>query len=187
MTERSAGITSDTPRDPEHYSRLWQRVIGGDQRALEEIMQAYAPQISRLAQRLLGWQTHESDDVVQEVFIKAYEHRTRFRSESTLGTWLTSITINVCRTLHRRRILSLAALSKVFRKKTKSFDPPSEDLRDLIRAAVRRLPHAYRELVVLYYLEDMPLGITECAANTRLNRARSLLKGPLARLRGTDA
>ncbi|HVJ83923.1 MAG TPA: RNA polymerase sigma factor, partial [Planctomycetia bacterium] len=60
--------------------------------------------VRRLAQRLLGW-SGDVEDVVQDVFLAAYRKLPRFRNEGGAGAWLARLTINACRSRHRRRFL----------------------------------------------------------------------------------
>lgn len=168
---------------------LTDRFIQGDVDAFSQVVALHQPRVTRLAYRLLGWQG-EVDDVVQETFLRALRHRRRFRGRSDLTTWLTAIAVNVCRTERRRRRLSLRRL----------FHPPPQaqgacdelerdETMGRIRNAVQALPINEREVIVLYYLESLPvegigeiLGCSPNAVNIRLHRARTTLKHRLADL-----
>ena len=101
-----------------------------------------------------------AEDAVQETFLKAWEALPRFRGTCSDRTWLTRIAVNTCRDIRRsgwrrhvdRRVtpeeLPLAAEI-----------PESEDGR-LFRA-VWALPDCLREVVLLYYYQDM--NLTEVA------------------------
>lgn len=102
-----------------------------------------------------------AEDAVQETFLKAWEALPRFRGTCSDRTWLTRIAVNTCRDIRRsgwrrhvdRRVtpeeLPLAAEI-----------PESEDGR-LFRA-VWALPDCLREVVLLYYYQDM--NLTEVAS-----------------------
>lgn len=68
----------------------------GDAAALEELVDRYEPAITSLAGTLLG-SREEVEDVVQEVFLKAFERLRSFRGDCSLATWLRRITVNTCR------------------------------------------------------------------------------------------
>jgi RNA polymerase sigma-70 factor (ECF subfamily) len=119
-----------------------------------------------------------------QVYLKA---RT-FRGESSLETWLTRITINRCRSLQRRKWLSLDQLWRATREATSSEPVVGHDeLESRVRTALQRLPRRQREVIVMYYLEEMStsqvaavLHATEGAVNVRLHRARKRLEALLA-------
>src|SRR5437763_8474204 len=90
---------------------LASRLARSDSAAFEQLVALHAPRIRRLAFRLLGWRG-DVDDVVQDVFLAALCHLERFRGEASLSTWLTRVTINRCRTQHRRHLLRLRWLAQ---------------------------------------------------------------------------
>ena len=130
------------------------------------------------------------DDIMQDVFLAALRNLSKFRGESTISTWLTTVTINRCRTQRRKQFLRLRWL----RKQTAPADAPAANERSVadetsqqVRAAVQALPARDREVIVLFYLEALPaveigklLGISSGAVDVRLHRARQKLKAKLA-------
>jgi len=74
----------------------------GDEAAFDEIVLRFQHEIAALANRLLAW-SDDVDDVVQEVFLAVYLNLRRFRGESSLRSWIFTITVNRCRTRERKR------------------------------------------------------------------------------------
>lgn len=160
----------------------------------DQLVETYQARVARLACRLLGW-SQDVDDVVQEVFLAAWKGLPRFRRQSELGTWLMRITINKCRG-HRRK--EMLRLRRFWRSKERqqmrnavSADGATLDAENQaeVRRAVRRLPARYCEVIVLRYLEEMPverigqvLGLTRNAVEVRLHRARARLRKELGGL-----
>ncbi|MEX0937097.1 MAG: sigma-70 family RNA polymerase sigma factor [Pirellulales bacterium] len=174
--------------------RLARALVAGDPAALDEVVQRYAPQIARQVHRLLAW-PEDVADVVQEVFVTALAKRSQFRSESRLATWLTAIAVNHCRRHRRTQWFRLRRLHRV-RSEVESSGGAEAERADAavvrteqgqaVQAAVARLPHRYREVIVLHYLEELPieevsrlLGLSRGAVDTRLSRARKKLKTEL--------
>ncbi len=65
----------------------------GDVAAFEELVKRYDRKLFRIAQSV----THnreDSQDAVQEAFLKAYQHLAEFRGDSQFSTWLIRITLN---------------------------------------------------------------------------------------------
>ncbi len=170
------------------------RLIAGDRAEFERLVRLHQPRVTRLAGRLMGWPA-DVRDVVQEVFLSAWKGIGGFQGKSGIETWLTRITINTCRTDRRRRILRLrfrrrhsAECSPAY---TSASDRSAVDRETFmrVRLAVQALSPRYREVVVLRYLEEVPiaeigplLGITRNAVEVRLNRARGKLKHTLSDL-----
>jgi RNA polymerase sigma-70 factor (ECF subfamily) len=154
---------------------------------------AYQDRISRLVYRLLGWRDRgDVEDVVQDVFFAAFEHRSRFRAEAGLGTWLTAIAINRCRSWQRRMLIR--RLLPV-RRAADSASPPAwtgpvvSEMSSRVRQAVQALPPRDREVVVLHYFEGLSAAeigdVTKQRTNAvevRLHRARAKLSKALGAL-----
>jgi RNA polymerase sigma factor (sigma-70 family) len=142
--------------------------------------------------RLLGWR-HDADDVVQDVFLAALKQIHRFRAESSIGTWLAAIAIKKCRTWRKRRWVRWRWLGRQ-RLSEPASSPADEalvkdELAAEVRRAVQELAAPHREVIVLYYLEQMSvkemaqlLQASPNAIDVRLHRARQRLRTKLGGL-----
>lgn len=126
-----------------------------------------------------------AEDAVQEAFLKAYRHLSDFRGESSEKTWLYSIAINVCRDMLRSRWFRM--LDR--RVDVDALSIPVEGI-SLVSIAlmeeILRLPQRYREVIFLFYYEDMKLaeiaallGSPVSTIGDRLRKARSMLRKAL--------
>src|SRR5215467_1314692 len=84
-----------TAINPDVDAELVERYLAGDTAAFDEIMVRYERQIYRVCYRFVD-NREDAMDLAQEVFIKAFEHLTSFRRESSLKTWLYRIAMNHC-------------------------------------------------------------------------------------------
>jgi RNA polymerase sigma-70 factor (ECF subfamily) len=176
-------------RETSEPTGLAEQVARGDAGALELLIELYQARVARLAHRLLGWRG-EVDDVVQDVFLAALRSGQRFRRDASIWTWLSAITLNCCRSRHRRQ----AVVDRVFRliRGSRASDPADatamqdETARE-VRSAVAGLPLNDREVIVLFYLEHRTvaqmselLGASPNAIEVRLHRARRKLRDRLS-------
>lgn len=153
----------------------------GDPQALDALLRIVQPDIWRYAR----YQCHRGsaiEDVVQEALIIVYRHVGTVRSAAAFGSWAFRIVARLCllpALALMRGVESLEAVTG-----SRQFATiPIEDLRiDLVRA-LKSLPPAYCEIVVLRDLEQLTiseiatrLGIGREAAKSRLHRARTLLR-----------
>jgi RNA polymerase sigma-70 factor (ECF subfamily) len=140
--------------------------------------------------------------VAQETFVAALAARSRFCGESRLETWLVRIAINCCRAHSRktwlRRKLFAAWQDRQAATGAAGWEtvagPDTAVRREQaaeVRRAVASLPHKSREVVVLYYLEEMTaaevaeaLNLRQNTVEVRLNRARKQLAEALRHLEG---
>lgn len=167
---------------------LVQRLRTGDREALERLIAEHEPAVRRLVGRLVGW-TDVTDDLVQDVFVRAIEHAGGFRGGSRISTWLTRIAINVARAHHRKRMFRMRFWKQWARGAGES---PHVDVAETVEQrqqtqrvvhAVQQLKPAEREVIVLHYLEETPidelaelLELTRGAVEVRLHRARKKLE-----------
>ena len=122
-----------------------------------------------------------AQDAVQETFLKAYKGYASFHGKSTERTWLMSIAINVCRDMNRS-----AWLRHIDRRVTPEDVPlpaPQDEEALALAEAIRRLPNRHRDVILLYYYQDMTIKevaeALHAAPSTilkRLNQAKDKLK-----------
>ncbi|WP_433745257.1 sigma-70 family RNA polymerase sigma factor [Falsibacillus pallidus] len=156
---------------------------------LENLIDQYEKAITQFAFTYVkDWEA--AQDITQEVFIKVYEKLNSFQQRSSMKTWLFSITANQCKDYLRvqesgkRKLTSF--IQKVF---TQQEERSPEDLiqekqqNTSLAQDVLCLPVKYREIIILYYYEE--LNTNEIAAllnqspssiRTKLDRARKQLK-----------
>lgn len=151
---------------------------------IEELIDRYGDSILRLCLICMG-ERQLAEDAFQETFLKAWTHRATFRGDASEKTWLTRIALNTCRSMLRSDWFRL-------RKRTQDVDrlpevsaPETAHDPDLTRE-VCALPARYREVILLYYFEN--LNTREIAAllrlpagtvSTRLRTAKKLLRTAL--------
>lgn len=142
---------------------------------MENVIRSYADMVYRLAFARTGT-IHDADDIFQEVFLRYINKQPAFKNEEHRKAWLIRVTINCSNTLW----------SSTWRKKV---DPLTEyhpfqtkDDTDLYNE-LQQLPKKYREVIHLFYYEDLSLkeisqilGRKNSTIRTQLTRARRLLK-----------
>jgi RNA polymerase sigma-70 factor (ECF subfamily) len=127
-----------------------------------------------------------SEDLAQEVVLKAWRFLSAFRAESSFRTWLTRVAINEVRQFQRReRALRFQELSNydVLARDESPYEHLARIQRaKAVRAVVNSLPLKYREVVMLRELDELSLQeiaerlrCTIPAVKSRLFRGRSML------------
>ncbi|MED4462662.1 sigma-70 family RNA polymerase sigma factor [Metabacillus fastidiosus] len=157
---------------------------------LEWLMTEYGQSIARLAFTYTK-QKQLSEDIAQEVFIKCYQKLDEFRHESSYKTWLYSITVNLCKDKLKSWTFRNIIFTDLFSTLTKTTESPEAKLIDFennryISEKIISLPIKYREVIILYYYEELSynqiselLNIKLSIIKSRLHRARHLLKKKL--------
>jgi RNA polymerase sigma-70 factor (ECF subfamily) len=163
--------------------------MNGQEKVADSITQ-HLPYLHRMVRGLTRGDPM-AEDIVQQTILKALVHTDQFRLESTLKTWLTSITMNEVRQVYRCkwRMRSVPLMTENGEgEQSPLIESPhagyqAREREVLIRQAVSRLPEPYRCVVELCDLQCLPLQesaaqlrLTLAAVKTRRHRARKMLR-----------
>lgn len=182
-------------------SQLVTKARSGDATAFNELVNRYERKIFRLAKHITQ-NDEDAEDVLQETFLKAYEHLGDFQEKSKFYTWIVRIAVNE----------SLMKLRKRKGDRTVPLDEPldtgedtvvreiavwdenpeqrysRDELGEILDEAVQSLRPAFRTVFVLRDIEELSteetaeaLGISIPAVKSRLLRARLQLREKLTR------
>jgi len=180
------------------------RVLAGETALFEILMRRYNQRVYRVSRAILR-DDAEAEDVMQDAYVRAYEHLGQFAGRAAFSTWLTRIAIHeaLARKRRRGRMEELDALPANGDSMSilKSSAPTPEagtaqaEARQLLEEAIEHLPENYRTVVVLREVEEMSvaetaqsLGVTDAVVKTRLHRAHAMLRKELyTRARGRAA
>lgn len=155
--------------------------VRDDKFPAERLLREYGDGLLRTCRAMLG-DLSAAEDAVQDTFLRAWRGWARFRGDASEKTWLYGIAMNVCRSMLRRRhvTLPLDELDGAL-----AFDPPEPSDGEVLRA-VQSLEPKYREVVLLFYYHDMStaeiaktLGLKQSNVTARLTRARDQLRTKL--------
>lgn len=156
---------------------------------LEEVMSQYGKEVLYIAYSYVK-DYRLAEDIAQEVFIKFYQRVDSFRNESSLKTWIIRIAINQSKDhlkkWETRKLLFSNKLSEILHEFTGN-NPQTQVLHKETSKELHRkllsLPVKYREVLFLYYYEELKVSeIAECleininTAKTRLKTAKEKLK-----------
>jgi RNA polymerase sigma-70 factor, ECF subfamily len=189
---------TEVPADEE----IVRRVLAGDTASFELIMRRYNRLLFRVARSIVG-DDSEAEDVVQEAYLRAFEHLPRFQGRSRFSTWLTKIAVyEATRRRRKRRRLRLLAPDDAGEEAVLSYavdrdgfeEASRSELRHLLVAAVDSLPPGLRVVFTMRLVERLSteqtaecLGLTPANVKVRLHRARSALQRWIDRRIGEES
>lgn len=161
------------------------------QQTLERLVNQYQTMLLRTCYLYLHDQS-QAEDAVQETFFKAYRNLSAFRGESSEKTWLMKIAINTCHDMRKS-----SWFVHTDRRVTPDMLPeqsiPKNECDDDLMVDVMNLPFKLREVVLLYYYQNMDtneiaqtLGIARSSVSSRLQRARKKLRDTLERMESDE-
>lgn len=130
-----------------------------------------------------------AEDAVQETFLKAWRASSRFRGDCAQLTWLTRIAVNVCRDMKRSWWARHVDRSVQPEQLPAAATPPDEKGEALLQA-IDALSAPKREVVLLYYDQDMTLSdiaaVLHVAPSTVARRLEAARKDLYRHLKGDD-
>lgn len=183
----------------ENEQFLVDRARHNDLQAFRQIVDRYKTTVYRIAYDMTG-NRHDSEDICQEVFLKAYRSLGKFRGASKLSTWLYRITVNVCYD-HRSRksftsmktrddLEQSAQEAPLFHGNASNHPEQTAEASVMqmhIERALTKLSPRERSIFVLRHYSDLQLkeiaetlGISEGAVKSILFRALKRLQKELA-------
>ena len=184
------------PQPPDE--QLLSEARSGDQQAFAELCLRYRGMIMNRIYSIVRHQ-EDAEDVLQETFLKAYQHLQTFRGACSFSTWLMAIGTNMSLMLLRRRkglreysgdVVMENGEMLVMEFRDPSPNPEQHCMMSQtsqqLKLAVRRLTPQVRNLLEIYYKNDLHLkdaaqilGIPETTAKSRIWRARRMLRRSL--------
>ncbi len=191
----AAGGSSKTTEDVRGADlELARRCRQGDAVAFEELYRAHAGRLYSLLLRMAG-SSHDAEDLLQDVFLHAYRKLGGFRGDSSLGTWLYRLAVNLCLDRLRgrqakmwRTVDSLDAEGAEEPVAAMPVVPTAVSRIDLDRA-IARLPDGCRMAFVLHDVEGFEhhevarmMGVTEGTSKSQVHKARMKLRALLGSL-----
>jgi RNA polymerase sigma-70 factor (ECF subfamily) len=173
---------------------LVKQALNGNDSAYAELMNRYKKKVEIIVSRLVK-KEFDVEDLVQEIFTKAFTSLSTFKSEFSFSTWLYKIATNHCIDHIRKRKISTYSLDEeleleedtVHREipdwsKTPDYELLRKEKNEIIHQAINSLPEHYRKVIILRHFEDksyeeiakelkLPIGTVK----VHLFRARELL------------
>ena len=180
--------TSESLTDEE----VARRVRGGETALYEIVMRRYNQRLYRVARAILH-NDAEAEDVMQDTYVRAYEHLDQFAGRAPFSAWLTRIAVHeaLARLRLRNRTQSIddperdGELSVIMT--SKSPDPEQNatglQLREFLEEAVLSRPEHYRMVVMLRDIEELStaetaqaLELSEDNVKVRLHRGHRMVR-----------
>jgi len=182
----------------------------GDAKAFSELLRRYEGKIFRLALHITQ-NREDAEDVLQEAFLKAYEHLDQFQGQSKFYTWIVRIAVNqALMKLRKRKSDRSVSLDEtidtgedmVAREIAAWDENPEqqysrEEINEILSSAIDGLAPIYRAVFVLRDVDELSteetaeaLDLSIPAVKSRLLRARLQLRDKLTRYfkrKGDDA
>ncbi|MCG3089862.1 RNA polymerase sigma factor SigW [Sporosarcina cyprini] len=170
-------------------------VLKGNHEAFEEIVTMFQHRLYQVCYRMLG-NRQEAEDIAQEAFVRAYVNIHTYDQKRKFSTWLFRIATNLCIDRIRKKKPDYYLDAEVpgteglnmYSQIAAAGDLPEEEVEKMetqerIQYEIGRLPDKYRSVIILRYMEELPLqeisDILELplgTVKTRVHRGREALR-----------
>lgn len=164
-------------------------IQAGDNNKFGFLIDRYQAKMLRYAKKFL-FNTENAQDLVQEIFIKAYRNIESFDVSLNFSPWLYRIAHNLfVNELKKKDVKAFFCfdldifLPKAFSKDFSDKLAIDNELKNAINRCIDKLDHKYKEILILYFFEDLSykeisdiLHIPTSVVGTRLSRAKSNIK-----------
>jgi RNA polymerase sigma-70 factor (ECF subfamily) len=162
--------------------QLVRSALAGDSSAFSRLYERYGPVVHGLLLARVG--RDEVEDLVQDVFLTAWRRLDDLRDPAAFGGWIAMIARNRATDFHRRTADFVALPDNLASPVTASGEADA----NLALAAIRSLPDAYRETLILRLVEGLSgpdiagrTGLTPGSVRVNLHRGMKLLREKLHR------
>ncbi len=166
---------------------LIERFKRGDPSGFADLIRKYENRIYGLCRHMMG-DADDAQDAAQDVFVKVYGNLKTYRPDSSLYTWLYRITVNTCLDYRKKKHPESFEDEPAIDKLPSARPLPdrlyeSKETGHLIEEALRRLPKAFKAVIVLKEIEGLSyeeisevLHTSVGTVKSRISRAREELK-----------
>jgi len=167
---------------------LIKAIQNGNMVAFNNMVDRYKDRLMNVIGRMLS-STEEAEDIVQETFIRVYQHRQSFNYQHCFSTWIYTIALNLARNeLRKRKKFKFLDIFDMQGNEAEFAVDPKLPTRlpQVLEAAVKALPEKYRTAFILRDVQEMSydevakvLGVPLGTVKSRVNRARMILREKL--------
>jgi len=179
-----------------------ERVLAGETGLYEIIMRRYNQRVYRMVRSILR-DDAETEDVMQDAWVRVYEHLRQFEGRAAFSTWVARIAVNeALARLRRRSRLTPLEDDDEGEIQVNMSAPDSNpeqttsrsEIAGILEEAIMALPDQYRTVLMLRDVEELntadtaaTLSLTEENVKVRLHRGRALVRKALMERAGGQA
>ena len=163
------------------------RAASGSDAAFEELYRRYARRLKGFFFMQLGGDEELAADSTHDVFLRAYEARTRYREGSNVSTWIFTLAYNICKNHYRSNAYEAQLLANL------DAEPLSDQqieveldaavLDEALQQVLSELPAPLQQLFSLHYQEELTIpqvaeivGIPEGTVKSRLHKTMNIIR-----------
>ena len=170
--------------------QLMARAAAGSDTAFEELYRRYARRLKGFFFMQLGGDEELAADSTHDVFLRAYEARSRYREGSNVSTWLFTIAYNICKNHYRSNAYEAEMLASLDAEPVSDqqieVEMDAAQLDEALDRVLSELPAPLHQIFSLHYQEELTVpqvaeivGIPEGTVKSRLHKTMNIIRKKL--------
>jgi len=182
QTRQVPQIPFDATEKAKDYALLME-IQHGSQEAFNKLVDRYKNRLFNLVVRMIPTR-EEAEDIVQETFLRVFQHKNNFDPKYCFSTWIYTIALNLAKNNLRRKkkvkFLELFDLEET--SEEPAVEPGRVALGPWIEKEIEKLPEKYKAAFLLREVDQLPYeeiaeitGVPTGTVKSRVNRARMIL------------
>jgi RNA polymerase sigma factor (sigma-70 family) len=183
---------------------LMERIVEGSEAAFALLVKRYQGKVTNLVHRFI-YDRERAVEISQEVFLRVFLHRKRYRRSGRFSTWIYTIAVNLAKNEIRRksRLKGVVSLDKLLeatgdsggffadKRPGPEHETHQHQVEEIVMSAIHELQPKYKEVILLRDVQQLTyeeieqvLNIPGGTVRSRINRARNALKEKLEPILG---
>ncbi len=170
--------------------QLMARAAAGSDTAFEELYRRYARRLKGFFFMQLGGDEELAADATHDVFLRAYEARSRYQEGRKVDTWLFTIAYNICKNHYRSNAYEAQLLASLDAEPVSNqqieVDLDAAILDEALAQVLNELPAPLHQIFSLHYLEELTIlqiaeivGVPEGTVKSRLYKTMNIIRKKL--------
>ena len=170
--------------------QLMAQAAAGSDTAFEELYRRYARRLKGFFFMQLGGDEELAADSTHDVFLRAYEARSRYREGSNVSTWLFTIAYNICKNHYRSNAYEAEMLASLDAEPVSDqqieVEMDAAQLDEALERVLSELPPPLHQIFSMHYQEELTVpqvaeivGIPEGTVKSRLHKTMNIIRKKL--------
>ena len=170
--------------------QLMARAATGSDTAFEELYRRYARRLKGFFFMQLGGDEELAADATHDVFLRAYEARSRYQEGRKVDTWLFTIAYNICKNHYRSNAYEAQLLASLDAEPVSSqqieVELDAAALDQALEQVLAELPAPLHQIFSLHYQEELTIpqvaeivGVPEGTVKSRLHKTMNIIRKKL--------
>ena len=170
--------------------QLMARAAAGSDTAFEELYRRYARRLKGFFFMQLGGDEELAADATHDVFLRAYEARSRYQEGRRVDTWLFTIAYNICKNHYRSNAYEAQLLASLDAEPVSNqqieVDLDAAILDEALAQVLNELPAPLHQIFSLHYQEELTIpqiaeivGVPEGTVKSRLHKTMNIIRKKL--------